>query len=122
MVPVTLRDPDLMDYRLQVHASLVRQMDLRRVDVHSMSDDELRAKTSEMIEEIIECSGRLEESPVVFTSDKAVLAAIERIVTPLGRRIDSSPMVDARLKDGSRVNAVISPVPVALRGPSISIP
>jgi pilus assembly protein CpaF len=56
----------------------------------------------------------------VFTIERAALAAIERIVTPLGRRIDeSSPLVDARLKDGSRVNAVIPPV--ALRGPSISI-
>src|SRR6201996_2525037 len=68
----------------------------------------------------IERAGRIEESPVVFSSDQAVLGVIERIVAPLGRRIDeSSPMVDARLKDGSRVNAVIPPV--ALRGPSISI-
>jgi pilus assembly protein CpaF len=68
----------------------------------------------------IERAGRIEKSPIIFTGDKAVLAAIERIVAPLGRRIDeSSPMVDARLMDGSRVNAVIPPV--ALRGPSISI-
>jgi pilus assembly protein CpaF len=68
----------------------------------------------------IERAGRIEKSEVIFTSDKAVLAAIERIVAPLGRRIDeSSPMVDARLADGSRVNAVIPPV--ALRGPSLSI-
>src|SRR5204863_531777 len=59
----------------------------------------------------IERAGRIERSPIVFTSDRAVLSAIERIVTPLGRRIDeSSPMVDARLKDGSRVNAIIPPV------------
>jgi pilus assembly protein CpaF len=137
-----------------------------------MKDDELRVKTSELIEDIIarefaelpkninrrrlakevldeaiglgpledlladdsvtevmvnradqifiERAGRIEESPVVFSSDHAVMAVIERIVAPLGRRIDeSSPMVDARLKDGSRVNAVIPPV--ALRGPSLSI-
>src|SRR5690606_23799900 len=55
-----------------------------------------------------------------FTSDEAVMATIERIVSPLGRRIDeSSPMVDARLKDGSRVNAIIPPL--ALRGPCITI-
>jgi pilus assembly protein CpaF len=49
-----------------------------------------------------------------------VLAAIERIVAPIGRRIDeSSPMVDARLKDGSRVNAIIPPL--ALKGPAITI-
>ena len=165
-------DKNMLDWRLKVHASLVRQMDLRRVDVRGMKDDELRAKTAALIEEIIarefadlpldinrqqlakevldeaiglgpledlladdtvtevmvnradqifiERSGRIQESPVVFSSDHAVMAVIERIVTPLGRRIDeSSPMVDARLKDGSRVNAVIPPV--ALRGPSISI-
>ncbi|KAB7764779.1 hypothetical protein CEK69_18240 [Xanthomonas sp. LMG 12462] len=68
----------------------------------------------------IERAGRIQKSEVVFSNERACLAAIERIVTPLGRRIDeSSPLVDARLKDGSRVNAVIPPV--ALRGPSISI-
>ncbi|MBU2885281.1 Flp pilus assembly complex ATPase component TadA [Gilvimarinus agarilyticus] len=68
----------------------------------------------------IEKSGRLIKSPVSFTSDEAVMATIERIVSPLGRRIDeSSPMVDARLRDGSRVNAIIPPL--ALRGPCITI-
>ena len=68
----------------------------------------------------IERSGRLAQSSVIFTDDRAVLGAIERIVAPLGRRIDeSSPMVDARLKDGSRVNAVIPPL--ALKGPNITI-
>ncbi|MDQ8017152.1 MAG: ATPase, T2SS/T4P/T4SS family [Bordetella sp.] len=68
----------------------------------------------------VERSGRLERTDVAFTSNIAVLGAIERIVTPLGRRIDeSSPMVDARLKDGSRVNAIISPL--AIRGPSVTI-
>jgi pilus assembly protein CpaF len=166
------RDTTMLDWRVKVHASLVRQMDLRRVDVRGMKDDELRIKTSGLIEDIIaregaelpnninrrrlakevldeaiglgpledlladdsvtevmvnradqifiERGGRIQESPVVFSSDHAVMAVIERIVAPLGRRIDeSSPMVDARLKDGSRVNAVIPPV--ALRGPSLSI-
>jgi pilus assembly protein CpaF len=55
-----------------------------------------------------------------FTSDDALRSAIERIVTPLGRRIDeSTPMVDARLKDGSRVNAIIPPL--ALKGPCVTI-
>ncbi|WP_297388329.1 ATPase, T2SS/T4P/T4SS family [Acidiferrobacter sp.] len=68
----------------------------------------------------IERNGRLESSPVVFSSEHAVRSVIERIVAPLGRRIDeSSPMVDGRLKDGSRVNAVIPPV--ALKGPSLTI-
>ena len=68
----------------------------------------------------IERAGRIVRSDASFTSPKAVLAAIERIVAPLGRKIDeSSPMVDGRLKDGSRVNAVIPPL--ALKGPCISI-
>jgi pilus assembly protein CpaF len=68
----------------------------------------------------VERQGRLQRWPVSFTSDRAVLGIIERIVAPIGRRIDeSSPMVDARLKDGSRVNAVIPPL--ALKGPSITI-
>ena len=68
----------------------------------------------------VERSGRLERSDITFSSDGAVLSAIERIVAPLGRRIDeSSPMVDARLRDGSRVNAIIPPL--ALKGPCITI-
>jgi pilus assembly protein CpaF len=68
----------------------------------------------------IERAGRLERSDISFSNDAAVLAAIERIVSPLGRRIDeSSPMVDARLKDGSRVNAIIPPL--AIKGPSLTI-
>jgi len=68
----------------------------------------------------IEKSGRLEKSPVQFSSDSMVYSVIERIITPLGRRIDeSSPIVDARLKDGSRVNAIIPPL--ALKGPSLTI-
>ena len=68
----------------------------------------------------IEKGGKLTKSNVVFSSDNAVMSAIERIVAPLGRRIDeSSPMVDARLKDGSRVNAIIPPL--ALRGPCLTI-
>ncbi|MGX5173450.1 ATPase, T2SS/T4P/T4SS family [Aliikangiella sp. IMCC44653] len=67
-----------------------------------------------------EKQGKLFLSDIAFTDDRAVIGAIERIVTPLGRRIDeSSPMVDARLKDGSRVNAIIPPL--ALKGPSITI-
>jgi pilus assembly protein CpaF len=68
----------------------------------------------------VERAGRLEKSEVTFSSPDAVMSTIERIVSPLGRRIDeSSPMVDARLPDGSRVNAVIPPL--ALRGPCITI-
>ncbi len=68
----------------------------------------------------IEQSGRLTLSDITFSSDDAVMTSIERIVSPLGRRIDeSSPLVDARLKDGSRVNAIIPPL--ALRGPCLTI-
>ncbi|SEH81107.1 pilus assembly protein CpaF [Rheinheimera pacifica] len=162
---------ELRSLRSKVHAELLKQMDLRRINVNSMSDDELRSFTERMIQNIIEQmaditininraqlaeqvlneavglgplesliaiediseimvnaadeifyekAGRIYRSEVTFTDDKAVLAAIERIVTPLGRRIDeASPTVDARLKDGSRVNAVVPPI--ALKGPCITI-
>jgi pilus assembly protein CpaF len=68
----------------------------------------------------IERHGKLVLSEARFTDDERVRNVIERIVTPLGRRIDeSSPLVDARLRDGSRVNAVIRPL--ALRGSCITI-
>jgi pilus assembly protein CpaF len=158
-------------WRRVLHERLLEAFDLRRVDVHKMSDSELRKRTETLIgdliaqmpeipadvdrpalmaavrdeaiglglleplladpsvteimvnradEVFIERGGRLERFPLAFTSDRAVTGIIERIVAPLGRRIDeSSPMVDARLKDGSRVNAVIPPL--ALKGPSITI-
>jgi pilus assembly protein CpaF len=110
--PVALRGPSLS---------------IRKISKRKLSGEDLLADET-VTEVMVNCSddiyieraGRIEKSEVIFTSDKAVLAAIERIVAPLGRRIDeSSPMVDARLADGSRVNAVIPPV--ALRGPSLSI-
>ena len=68
----------------------------------------------------VEYQGKLYKTDSAFADDYQVLAAIERIVSPLGRRIDeSSPMVDARLADGSRVNAIIPPL--SLIGPSITI-
>jgi pilus assembly protein CpaF len=68
----------------------------------------------------IERDGRLEETDVVFQNDQHLYRIIERIVSMVGRRIDeSSPMVDARLQDGSRVNAIIPPL--ALDGPCMSI-
>ncbi|WP_026286750.1 ATPase, T2SS/T4P/T4SS family [Gilvimarinus chinensis] len=161
----------LKEFRIKVHKELLKQMDLRRVDVNSMTDEQLRVFTEDLIQKIIlqfddipefidrsdlcnqvlneavglgplesllamddvseimvnaadeifyEKKGRTYRSSVSFTDDRAVLSAIERIVTPLGRRIDeSSPAVDARLKDGSRVNAVIPPI--ALKGPCITI-
>jgi len=68
----------------------------------------------------VERKGRLELTDVSFTDEKHLLRIIDKIVSLVGRRIDeSSPMVDARLPDGSRVNAVIAPV--ALDGPMMSI-
>lgn len=68
----------------------------------------------------VEHKGVLYKTDMAFADDQQVISAIERIVSPLGRRIDeSSPMVDARLKDGSRVNAIIPPL--SLVGPSITI-
>lgn len=158
------------EWRRKVHSELLKLMDLRRVNVNEMSDDELRTQSGSLIEQIVagmdipaniditsltkevldetvglgplealiadpdvteimvnshdqifyEKAGKLYLSDIAFSDDQAVLGAIERIVTPIGRRIDeSSPMVDARLKDGSRVNAVIPPL--ALKGPCITI-
>lgn len=155
-----------------LHERLISEMDLRRKDVSSMSDEQLHSETEKLLNPIfdrlvedmpatldkqllrksvldeavglgplehflsdpdvteimvnnhkdvfIEKAGVLSYSGHSFSSDQAVLSVIERIITPLGRRIDeSSPMVDARLKDGSRVNAIIPPL--ALKGPSLTI-
>ena len=68
----------------------------------------------------VERSGRITRTDTVFRDDRHVLQIIDRIVSRVGRRVDeSSPMVDARLPDGSRVNAIIPPL--ALDGPSVSI-
>lgn len=162
----------LLEWRRHVHDRILEQMDIRRKDLHSMSDDQVRIETEALIDEIlsaldnqipkeldraalrkdvlneaiglgpleklledddvteimvnsssqifVEKKGNLTLSDSIFTSDHAVLSVIERIIAPLGRRIDeSSPMVDARLKDGSRVNAIIPPL--ALKGPCITI-
>jgi pilus assembly protein CpaF len=158
--------------RRNLHQKLISQMDLRRLDVSHMGEDDLRNTTQSMIADIlandkdmvppgvdrqrlakdvldevvglgpledlladatvteimvnrwdeiyVERGGKLTKSDITFSTDQAVMGAIERIVAPIGRRIDeSSPMVDARLKDGSRVNAVIPPL--ALKGCNITI-
>ncbi len=160
------------EWRKRMHAKLLDTMDLRRHDVHGMSDERLREETEQLIRQIlaeegdgippeldcdllcklvldeaiglgpleelladdsvteimvnrfdeiyVERKGKLEKHALTFTGDRAVMGVIERIVAPLGRRIDeSSPMVDARLKDGSRVNAIIPPL--ALKGPCVTI-
>lgn len=167
----TPQDPQLLSWRSRLLRELTRYIDLRRVRLDDLQEDELRdrmqawiheiltalgglppgldgeALTRETIDEAIglgpleallrddtvteimvnspveiwfERQGRLARTTACFSDQRAVLTAIERIVAPLGRRIDeSSPMVDARLRDGSRVNAVIPPL--ALKGPSITI-
>jgi len=68
----------------------------------------------------IERAGKLELSNITFQNDDHVMRIIDRIISPIGRRVDeSSPMVDARLVDGSRVNAIIPPI--SLVGPVITI-
>lgn len=68
----------------------------------------------------VERGGKLEKTSIQFDDDEHVMRIIDRIVSPLGRRIDeSSPMVDARLPDGSRINAVIPPI--SLVGPCLTI-
>jgi pilus assembly protein CpaF len=68
----------------------------------------------------IEKDGKIKKSDITFPDDQAIVRLIDKIIEPLGRRIDaSSPTVDGRLRDGSRVNAVIPPV--AIDGPSLTI-
>lgn len=68
----------------------------------------------------VERKGKLEKANISFEDDAHIMKIIDRIVSAVGRRCDeSNPMVDARLKDGSRVNAIIPPI--ALKGPSITI-
>lgn len=163
---------EYMDWAKFAHKELMRQMDLKRMQIDTLSADDIRTELGDLIEGVlqkmqhkfpqgldkarlkkivlnetvglgaleeliarediteimvnayddiyVEQDGKLIKTPVAFTSDAAVMSAIERIVSPLGRRIDeSSPMVDARLADGSRVNAIIPPL--ALRGPCITI-
>ncbi len=171
------RDPKIEEYsalQRDVHARLIEYLDLRRLDLEKLEDDELWDQTERAIRNIllqmeedkeiekwvdveslvkdvinealglgpledfladptisevmvnhasqiyIERDGKLEQTEKTFSSDHAVMGVIERIVAPIGRRIDeSSPMVDARLKDGSRVNAIIPPL--ALKGPCLTI-
>jgi pilus assembly protein CpaF len=170
-------DPRIERYtRLQkeIHDRLIEYLDLRRMDMDRLGDEELWRRTEKAIRDIIdqmdadgelpedvdreelltdvinealglgpleaflaseeiseimvnhanqiyiEQRGKLTLSEKTFSSNQAVLGVIERIVAPIGRRIDeSSPLVDARLKDGSRVNAIIPPL--ALKGPCITI-
>lgn len=86
--------------------------------VHDESVSEIMVNGPDMI--YLEKKGKIVLSDVSFKDDQHVMKVIEKIVAPLGRRIDeSSPMVDARLPNGSRVNVIIPPL--ALNGPTITI-
>jgi pilus assembly protein CpaF len=158
----------------EIHDRLIEYLDLRRLDIDKLGDEELWNRTEKAIRDImdqmdadreidadvdrdqlltdvlnealglgpleafladddiseimvnhatqiyVEKKGKIQLCDKAFSSNQAVLGIIERIVAPIGRRIDeSSPLVDARLKDGSRVNAIIPPL--ALKGPCITI-
>lgn len=86
--------------------------------IHDSSISEIMVNGPNQV--YVEKSGKLVLSDVVFKDDQHVMHVIEKIVAPLGRRVDeSSPMVDARLPNGSRVNVIIPPL--SLVGPSITI-
>ena len=86
--------------------------------VEDASVDDIVVNGPERI--FVERQGRLESAPLRFNDDAHVIRIIQRILAPIGRRVDeSTPMVDARLPDGSRVNAIIPPI--ALNGPCLSI-
>ncbi len=169
--PPELR-PAIQEIKRQAHRELLVRMNLKKMALSGVSNEELAKKAQQMIQEIlgqltiplpgqeslqqlekellqeaiglgplepllardditeimvngpdqifVERRGVIYRSDTGFADDAQVLSAIERIVAPLGRRIDeSSPMVDARLADGSRVNAIIPPL--SLVGPSITI-
>lgn len=154
----------------RMHQRLIAQLDLRRRDVSSMSDRDLRDLAADLLRSIIgeeniagiadpetlrrfvldealglgplealladdsvreimingadtifvERGGYIERAVHTFSSESALRGIVDRIVSPLGRRIDdASPMVDARLPDGSRVNVVIPPL--ALCGTAVTI-
>jgi pilus assembly protein CpaF len=86
-----------------------------------LADDEVREiMVNGPAQIFIESGGRLQSTDARFSSEAALRGIVERIVTPIGRRIDdASPMVDARLPDGSRVNIIVPPL--ALRGTALTI-
>ena len=165
-------DDPVLTVKRELHNILLEHLDLKRLDIDALGEEEVFRQAKATLEEIIreenvdvpasldrgqlvkeildealglgpledflkdesitevmvvckdliyiEQDGGITLTDKTFTSDDAIRAIIERIVTPLGRRIDeSSPLVDARLKDGSRVNAIIPPL--AIRGPCITI-
>ncbi|MGI6308989.1 MAG: CpaF family protein [Dethiobacteria bacterium] len=86
--------------------------------IHDPTVSEIMVNGSQLV--YVEREGKIVKTEITFRDDAHVLNTIDKIITPLGRRVDeSSPMVDARLPDGSRVNAIIPPL--ALKGPTLTI-
>ncbi len=112
--------PETLDHDRLVQEVLDESIGLGPLEPLLRDDTVTEIMVNAPDEIFVERAGRLEPTGAAFTGEEAVRATIDRIVTPLGRRIDeSSPMVDARLPDGSRVNAIIPPL--AIRGPAITI-
>jgi pilus assembly protein CpaF len=114
-----LRLPD--DVRMQIFDQVLSDL-LGYGPIQSLLDDpdvsEIMVNGPKKI--FVEKKGKLTKSIITFDDDDHILRVIDRIILPLGRRVDfDSPTVDARLPDGSRVNAVVRPV--AIDGPSITI-
>ena len=103
----------------QIQRELLNRMDMKRLTLQGV-DRVSEIMVNGPTKVYVERKGRLVLSDCQFTDDASVMAVIERIIAPLGRRCDESqPYVDARLADGSRVNAIIPPL--ALSGPTITI-
>jgi pilus assembly protein CpaF len=112
--------PDEVDQDMLLEDVLNEALGLGPLEEFLADDDVSEIMVNHANQIFIEKKGKIVLSEKIFSSNQAVLGVIERIVAPIGRRIDeSSPLVDARLKDGSRVNAIIPPL--ALKGPCITI-
>ncbi len=114
---ITLSRPEIITLRREVADEIVGYGPIEPL-LNDESISEVMINSPDMV--FFERGGRLNRSDRTFRDDDHVMRLIEKIVAPLGRRIDeSSPMVDARLPDGSRVNAIIPPL--AVHGPSLTI-
>ena len=169
-VETSVGDFDLEALKRSIHRALIDNLELDKVPIEKLKDEELWQKCDEVVDLVIrqtvvpddldlsrlkkeildealalgpledllanddvteimvngkdniyiEEKGKLKLTSSTFSSNENVINTISRIVNPIGRRIDESmPMVDARLKDGSRVNAIIHPL--SIKGPSITI-
>ena len=114
-------NPEQFDFETTLERELIQEaVGLGPLEYLIERDDITEIMVNGPDQVFVEKEGVLYRTDTAFADNNQVLSAIERIVAPLGRRIDeSSPMVDARLPDGSRVNAIIPPL--SLVGPTITI-